>query len=92
MTTKKGFVVSVDEANACRIAFLMSSVSHRELKAWMLQATRGRYQPPSWKTAKDILITMRVKADNTTKKMMLALRAERVLPSISGMFVCVKFQ
>ncbi len=30
----------------------------RELKAWMLQATRGRYQPSSWKTANDILITI----------------------------------
>ena len=68
---------------------LSTGETDRELKAWMLQATRGRYQPPSWKTAKDILITMRVKADNTTKKMMLALRAERVLPSISGMFLCV---
>ena len=56
----------------------------RELKSWMLQATRGRYQPPSRKTAMDILLTMRVKADNTTKKLMLALRSDRVLPSISG--------
>jgi hypothetical protein len=63
----------------------------RELKAWMLQATRGRYQPPSKKTAMNILITMRVKADNTTKKMMLKLRAERVLPSISGTFLSFTF-
>ena len=27
----------------------------RELKSWMLQATRSRYQPPSWKAAMDIL-------------------------------------
>jgi hypothetical protein len=56
----------------------------RELKSWMLQATRGRYQPPARKTAVDILLTMRVKADNTTKKLMLKLRADSVLPSISG--------
>ena len=67
---------------------LSTRETDRELKAWMLQTTRGHYQPPSWKTAKNILITMKVKADNTTKKMMLALRAERLLPSISGMFVC----
>ena len=68
---------------------LSTGEKDRELKAWMLQATRGRYQPPYWKTVKDILITMRVKADNTTKKMMLALRVERVLSFISGMFLCV---
>jgi len=55
----------------------------------MLQATRGRCQPQSWKIAKDILITVRVKANNTTNKVMLALRVERLLPSISGMFLCV---
>ena len=60
----------------------------RELKSWMLQATRGRYQPPTRKTAMDILLTMRVKADNTTKKVMKDMRADRVLPSISGMLIC----
>ena len=60
----------------------------RELKSWMLQATRGRYQPPSRKTAMDILLTMRVKADNTTKKVLKDLRADRVLPSISGTHSC----
>ena len=60
----------------------------RELKCWMLQATRGRYQPPTRKTAMDILLTMRVKADNTTKKVMKDMRADRVLPSISGMLIC----
>ncbi len=49
----------------------------------MLQATRGRYQPPARKTAMDILLDMRVEADNTNKKLMLALRADKVLPSIS---------
>ena len=58
----------------------------RELKSWMLQATRGRYQPPTRKTAMDILLTMRVKAENTTKKLMMALRGDRVLPSISGTY------
>ncbi len=56
----------------------------RELKSWMLQATRGRYQPPTRKTAINIVLTMRVKAENTTKKLMMALRGDRVLPSISG--------
>lgn len=68
----------------------------RELKSWMLQATRGRYQPPTRKTAMDILLTMRVKAENTTKKLMMALRGDRVLPPISGtwlgvftIFICI---
>ena len=52
---KKGRGLSIGETN-------------RELKSWMLQATRGRYQPPTRKTAMDILLTMRVKADNTTKR------------------------
>ncbi len=55
----------------------------RELKSWMLQATRGRYQPPTRKTVMDILLTMRVKPENTTQKLMMALRVDRVLPSIS---------
>jgi hypothetical protein len=55
-----------------------------EFKNWMLQATRDRYQPPATKTAMDILPTMRVKADNNTKKPMIALMSDRVLPSISG--------
>ncbi len=50
----------------------------------MLQATRGRYQPLARKTAMDIILTMRVKAVNTTKKFMFALRADLFLPSISG--------
>jgi hypothetical protein len=29
--------------------------TYRELKSWMLQSTRGRYQPPSRITAMDIL-------------------------------------
>ena len=36
----------------------------------------------------DILLTMRVKADNTTKKVMKDMRADRVLPSISGTLIC----
>ena len=54
----------------------------RELKSWMLQATRGRYQPPTRKTAMDILLTMRVKAENTTKKLMMALYFRYVLRSV----------
>jgi hypothetical protein len=50
----------------------------------MMHATRGCYQPPSRKTAMDILLTMKVKANNTTKNLMLALRLDLVLPSISG--------
>jgi hypothetical protein len=57
-----------------------------ELKSWMLQATRGRYQLPSM----DILLTMRVKSDNTTKKCMVALRSDRFLPSISGTRLSLK--
>ncbi len=51
----------------------------------MLKPTRGHYQTPARKTAMDILMTMRAQADNTTKKMMLAMRADEVLLSISGM-------
>jgi len=39
--------------------------TYKELKSWMLQATRGwRYQPPSWKTAMDTLLSMRAKSDH----------------------------
>ncbi len=68
---------------------LSTRETDRELKSWMLQATRGRYQSPTRKTAMGILMTMRVKAENTTRKMMLALRGDRVLPSISGACFCV---
>ncbi len=63
--------------------------TNRELKSWMLQATRGRYQPPTKKTTIDIVMTMRVKAENITRKIMLVLRGDRVLPSISGTCLCV---
>lgn len=56
----------------------------RELKSWVLQISRGRYQPPSRKTCQDLVLTMRAKAENTTKKLVVALRKDNVLPSISG--------
>jgi hypothetical protein len=50
----------------------------------MLQATRGRYQPPSRKTAEDTMLTMRAKVDNMLCKDLKALIVERICPSISG--------
>lgn len=61
----------------------------KELKSFLLQATRGRYSPPTRKTTMDILMVMRVRSENTTKKDMKALKAERVAPSISGTFAFV---
>ncbi len=58
--------------------------THRELKSWVLQATRGRYQPPARKTCQNLILTMRAKADNTTKKLVIGLWKDNVLPSISG--------
>ena len=63
----------------------------KELKSYMLQATRGRYAPPTRKTAMDILMVMRVRSENTTKKDMKALKLERVAPSISGIGYCLCF-
>ncbi len=56
----------------------------RELKSWVLQMTRGRYTPQTRKTCQDVVLTMRAKAENTTKKLIVDLRNENVLPSISG--------
>ena len=56
----------------------------RELKSWVLQISRGRYQPPARKKCQDLVLTMRAKAENTTKKLVVALRKDNVLPSISG--------
>ena len=56
----------------------------RESKSWALQATRRRYQPPARKTCQDLNLTMRAKDDNTTKKLVIGLRKDNVLPSISG--------
>jgi len=51
----------------------------------MLQATRGRYQPPSRKTALDMsLLSMRAMSDNEIAIDLKALLAERISPSISG--------
>ena len=63
----------------------------RELKSWVLQATRGRYQPLARKTCQDLILTMQAKADNTTKKLVIGLRKDNVLPSISGelIFLCL---
>ena len=87
------FIHALDEhfANWCckKRRGLSIGETYRELKIWMLQATRGNYQPHARKNAMDILPTMRIKVDNTTKELMLALRADRVLPSISGMCLCI---
>jgi hypothetical protein len=89
------FKVSLDEAFVkwcCKKKKAISmGESDRELRSWILQATRGRYQPPSRKTCQDLILTMRAKADNTTKKLVLGLRQENVLPSISGkqVYCCV---
>ena len=56
----------------------------REMKSWILQISRGRYQPPARKTCQDLTLTMRAKVENTTKKLVIALRKDNVLPSISG--------
>lgn len=56
----------------------------RELKSYVLQASRGRYAPPCKKTAMDVLLGMRARADNATTKAMQTLREERISPSISG--------
>ncbi len=59
--------------------------SNHESKSWMLQATRGRYKSPTRKNTMDILLAMRVKGNNTTKKLMMARSADRMLSSISNM-------
>ena len=56
----------------------------RELKSWVLQISRGRYQPPARKTCHDLVLTMRAKAENSTKKLVVALRKDNVLSFISG--------
>jgi hypothetical protein len=63
----------------------------KELKSYMLQTTRGRYAPPTRKTTMDILMVMRVRSENTTKKDMKALKLERVAPSISDTAYCLCF-
>ena len=55
----------------------------QELKSWILQATRERYKPPSRKTCQNLVLTVRVKADNTTKKLVIGLHKDNVLSSIS---------
>ena len=85
---KDGFKRSLDEqfVKMCckkRRAFSCGETD-RELKSWMLQATRGRYQPPSRKTAMDTLLSMRAKSDNELARDLKALLAERISPSISG--------
>ena len=75
MCCKKGRALSCGETD-------------RELKSWMLQATRGRYQSPSRKTAMDTLLNMRAKIDNELTKELRALLDERISPSISGNLAC----
>ena len=88
---KDGFKKSLDEQfvkMCCKKGRALSSgETDRELKSWMLQATRGRYQPPSRKTAMDTLMSMRAKVDNELTRELKALLEERLSPSISGNFV-----
>ena len=85
---KDGFKRSLDEQfvkMCCKKRRALScGETDRELKSWMLQATRGRYQPPSRKTAMDTLLSMRSKADNELTRDLKALLEERISPSISG--------
>ena len=85
---KDGFKRSLDEQfvkMCCKKRRALScGETDRELKSWMLQATRGRYQPPSRKTAMDTLLSMRAKSDNELARDLKALLAERISPSISG--------
>ncbi len=46
----------------------------RELKSWIMQATRVRYQLPSRKTCQNLILTMRAKIDDTIKKLDIGLR------------------
>ncbi len=85
---KDGFKRALDEqfVKLCckkRRAFSCGETD-RELKSWMLQVTRGRYQPPSRKTTMDTLLSTRAKSDNELTKDLKALLAERIYPSISG--------
>ena len=86
---KDGFKRSLDEQfvkMCCKKRRALScGETNRELKSWMLQATKGRYQPPSHKSAMDVLLSMRAKVDNEVTKELKALLAERISPSISGM-------
>ncbi len=85
---KDGFKRSLDEQfvkMCCKKRRALScGETDRELKSWMLQATRGRYQPPSRKTAMETLLSMRAKSDNELARDLKALLAERISPSISG--------
>ncbi len=73
----------------CYRGALSCGETDKELKSWMLQATRGRYQPPSRKTSTDTLLFMRAKSDNVLTKDLKALLAERISPSISGIVLFV---
>jgi hypothetical protein len=85
---KDGFKKSLDEQfvkMCCKKNKPISMVElDRELKSWVLHISRGCYQPPARKTCQDLVLTMRAKAENTTKKLVVALRKDNVLPSISG--------
>ena len=85
---KDCFIRSLDAqfVNMCckKRRVLSCGETDRELKSWMFQATRGRYQPPSRKTAMDTLLSMRVKSDNELAKDLKALFADHISPSISG--------
>ncbi len=73
-----------------KVRGLFNGETDLELKSLMILSTRDRYQPHTRKAAMDIMMTMIDKADRTTdKKLMLALRADRVFPSISYVCYCV---
>ena len=90
---KDGFKRSLDEQfvkMCCKKRRALScEETDREFKSWMLQATRGRYQPPSQKTAMDTLLSMKAKSDNELARDLKALLAERISPSISGDVVSI---
>ena len=90
---KDGFKRSLDEQfvkMCCKKRRALScGETYRELKSWMLQATRGRYQPPSRKTFMDTLLSMRAKSDGELARDLKALLADRISPSISGDVVSV---
>ena len=85
---KDGFKRALDEQfvkMCCKKRRALScGETDKEMRSWMLQATRGRYQPPSRKTSMDTLLSMRAKSDNELTKDLKALPAERISPSISG--------
>jgi hypothetical protein len=59
----------------------------KKIKSWVLQATRGRYQPPSRKARQDLVHKMRANTSNTSKKLLIGFRKDNVLSSFPGKLV-----